>query len=74
MERKVLGNVRYYDDISVTHVDKEYMKKNFNLHDDRNEMYFVRTYKEDPRKIEMAFDLSHYQPWLLGKGEWLNSQ
>jgi predicted NAD/FAD-binding protein len=26
-ERKILGNVKYFWDISVTHYDKEYMKK-----------------------------------------------
>ncbi|MEM1010315.1 MAG: hypothetical protein AAGJ35_15085 [Myxococcota bacterium] len=68
MEKTVLGNVRYYDDVSITHLDKDYMAKYFKVHEDRDEMYFVRTYPDSPSKIEMAFNLSHYQPWLLDKG------
>lgn len=25
-------------------------------------LYFIHMYDEDPKKIEMSFDLTHYQP------------
>ncbi len=38
------------------------MKTHYNIDKTRNEMYFVRTYPQDRQKIEMSFDLTHYQP------------
>jgi len=76
MERWVFSNVCWYDDVTVTHTDEHYMKKHYDLslrpnsteesskknQKKNNDMYFVRTYPEDRSKIEMSFDLSHYQP------------
>lgn len=66
MEKWVFGNVKYYDDITVTHTDREYMMRHYDLKDERNDMYFVKTYEEDRSKIEMSFDLTHYQPFAKG--------
>jgi len=60
MERKVFGNVRYYDDVSVTHTDLEYVRKHYEKTE--GDMYLVKTYDADPGKIEMTFDLTSYQP------------
>ena len=63
MEKQVLGNVRYFNDLIVTHDDEEYMKEHYELHKDTDQ-YLVRTDKKDFSKIEMSFDLSNYQKQL----------
>nr|KAG5692076.1 hypothetical protein BaRGS_021508 [Batillaria attramentaria] len=67
MERKALGNVRYYNDLIVTHEDDDYMNKYYEVHYDKDQ-YFVRTDPEDREKIEMSFNLSNYQPQLKSSG------
>eukprot|EP00002_Diphylleia_rotans_P030393 TRINITY_DN623_c0_g3_i3.p1 TRINITY_DN623_c0_g3~~TRINITY_DN623_c0_g3_i3.p1 ORF type:complete len:472 (-),score=89.25 TRINITY_DN623_c0_g3_i3:142-1557(-) len=64
MERKVLGNVQYFNDITVTHEDLGYMQRHYDIDLDRNDQYFVRVDPEDPGKIEMSFNLSNYQAEL----------
>ncbi|KAI5122113.1 hypothetical protein M0805_002235 [Coniferiporia weirii] len=90
MERKVLGNVKYFYDISVTHCDREYMAKYYELEYRANlvaesrkteestkkamsfaekefaPLYFIHMYERAPKKIEMSFDLTHYQPQFKG--------
>lgn len=61
-ERRVFGGITYYDDVSVTHTDLDYMKEHYEVDASRDEMYFVRTYPSNRSKIEMSFDLTHYQP------------
>ena len=63
MERKTLGNVKYFNDLIVTHDDEGYMNAHYELHKDKDQ-YLVRTDPSDPSKIEMSFDLSNYQPQL----------
>jgi len=63
MERRLLGNVKYYRDLIVTHEDEEYMRKHYNFHP-TEDMYFVRTDPETPSIIEMSFNLAAYQPHL----------
>jgi len=63
MENNTLGNVRYFNDLIVTHEDEDYMNKHYELHKETDQ-YMVRTDKSDPTKIEMSFDLSNYQPQL----------
>lgn len=63
MESQVLGNVQYFNDVTVTHEDEDYMQEHYELHKDRDQ-YLVRTDPSDPTKIEMSFDLSNYQPQL----------
>ncbi|SCV67332.1 BQ2448_5978 [Microbotryum intermedium] len=113
MERKVLGNVKYLWDITVTHSDLDYMQKarqfnrrlvelatdsssfhnpqHYNVtysddlastsRDDDKEaqkqlkfardhfrpLYYIRSYPSDKKKIEMSFDLTHYQPQFKGE-------
>lgn len=62
-EKKALGNVRYYNDMILTHEDDEYMNKYYEVDKDKDQ-YFVRTDPNDPAKIEMSFNLSNYQPQL----------
>ncbi|KLO12863.1 FAD/NAD-binding domain-containing protein [Schizopora paradoxa] len=85
-EKRILGNVKYFNDISVTHHDSEYMKKYYEMEfreslvaesrkddpstqkavsfakDEFRPLYFIHMYDQDPKKIEMSFDLTHYQP------------
>lgn len=68
MEKFVLGNVRYFNDISVTHEDEEYMRKHYEFDNERGDMYFVRTDPDDSEVLEMAFNLSNYQKQLEGSG------
>lgn len=67
VERRLLGNVRYYKDLIVTHEDEEYMRKYYNFHP-TEDMYFVRTDPESPSIIEMSFNLAAYQPHLQESG------
>jgi hypothetical protein len=71
---RFIANIpRYYDDVSVTHEDSEYMRRHYEMAPDANsdaargEMYYVRTAPENREKIEMSFNLSNYQPQLVGK-------
>ncbi|KAK4046052.1 hypothetical protein OIV83_006398 [Microbotryomycetes sp. JL201] len=112
LERKVLGNVLYLWDISVTHSDLDYMKKvglrfadsegscrlawaqYYNVEYDKSfesdkrkddkeaqeqyefaskhfrPLYFIRSYPEDKKKIEMSFDLTVYQAQFQGESEY----
>jgi predicted NAD/FAD-binding protein len=63
-ERRVLGAVQYFHDITVTHTDRAYMDRYYELDDARGDQYFIRTYPDATDRIEMSFDLSHYQPQL----------
>ncbi|KAH8108787.1 FAD/NAD-binding domain-containing protein [Phellopilus nigrolimitatus] len=89
-EKKILGNVKYFYDISVTHYDREYMAKYYELEyradlvadsrkgeeqtkkamefakEEFRPLYFIHMYDKDPKKIEMSFDLTHYQPQFKG--------
>jgi len=75
-EKRVLGSVKYYDDVTITHCDHEYMKQYYDMttrdpssgpfeafteQQDRSD-YFIRTDVTNPEELEMAFDLGHYQP------------
>ena len=69
LERQVLGNVRYYDDVTYTHTDIDYMNKhyclNFNAQCQDKPMYFIKSYEGyDLRRVEMSFNLGVYQPQL----------
>lgn len=68
MERRLLKNVKYYNDLIVTHEDEAYMNKYYEF-DPVEDMYFVRCDPEEPRRIEMSFNLTAYQPHL--QGQWL---
>ena len=63
-ERRVLGSVRYYDDVTITHCDTEYMQKHYELEGGTKTDYYIYTDSKDPSKLEMSFDLGHYQPQL----------
>merc|ERR1712071_368198 len=75
MERWIFRNITYFDDVSVTHVDKSYMEQNYEMKQgrktndghDSNDMYFVKTYQDAPHEIEMSFDLTAYQPSAINK-------
>jgi predicted NAD/FAD-binding protein len=131
-EKKTLGAVRYYDDVTITHCDSKYMNDHYempkepqatepwrasshggvhmhvaqpgsnflpsnslyapmrapaNLHhhhvqahtaqannqsalhtsSDTRSDYFIYTDEADPSKLEMSFDLGHYQPHLKSR-------
>jgi predicted NAD/FAD-binding protein len=66
LERRLLRNVRYYNDLIVTHEDEAYMARHYQF-DPREDMYFIRCDPEEPRRVEMSFNLTAYQPHLQGK-------
>uniref|UniRef100_A0A7S1I1J0 Amine oxidase domain-containing protein n=1 Tax=Eutreptiella gymnastica TaxID=73025 RepID=A0A7S1I1J0_9EUGL len=69
MEKRVLGNVQYFNDITITHTDLDYMKRHYDidLNDtERNDQYFIKTYESDSSKVEMSFLLNNYQPHVRG--------
>ncbi|KAG1652888.1 hypothetical protein FOA52_008851 [Chlamydomonas sp. UWO 241] len=68
LEKRLLSNITYFDDYCVTHDDSEYMTKMYDVRPAQLDNYFVRTYPQDPRKIEMSFNLSTYQPHLKEAG------
>ncbi|KAK1926729.1 FAD/NAD(P)-binding domain-containing protein [Papiliotrema laurentii] len=87
-ERKILGNVLYLHDVTITHNDLDYMKRHYETEyrpelnaesqgkaDDEafafaeknfRPLYYIKEYEEDRAKIEMSFDLTHYQPQFRG--------
>ncbi|KAF5374498.1 hypothetical protein D9615_009112 [Tricholomella constricta] len=89
-ERRILGNVKYLWDVTVTHNDLEYMEKYYRVQYDSclrsmqdpdnvdkqkkfefaekhfSPLYFIRSYPNDKRKVEMSFDLTVYQPQFDG--------
>ena len=67
MERKIFRNIKYYDDVSVTHRDEAYMRRHYDVAEDGSDMYFIKTYDDDASKVEMSFDLTAYQPFAEGK-------
>eukprot|EP00054_Salpingoeca_dolichothecata_P009359 m.52826 g.52826 ORF g.52826 m.52826 type:complete len:392 (+) comp18313_c0_seq3:723-1898(+) len=67
-EKKILGNVKYFDDVTVTHEDQEYMEKYYDLDNTRGDQYFVRIDPENPECIDMSFDLTNYQPRVTRSG------
>ncbi|KAI7841052.1 hypothetical protein COHA_005280 [Chlorella ohadii] len=67
LERRLLGNVRYFNDLIVTHEDEEYMRRNYTLRLEDRDMYFIRTDPADRERVEMSFNLTMYQPHLQGR-------
>ena len=63
LERKCLSAVRYYDDLTITHVDFDYMKKYYGADFDKD-MYYIHTDPNDISSVEMSFNLVNYQPHL----------
>jgi predicted NAD/FAD-binding protein len=66
MERLIFRNIKYYDDVSVTHRDEAYMRRHYDVAEDGSDMYFIKTYDDDASKVEMSFDLTAYQPFAKG--------
>lgn len=64
LERAVLGNVTYFDDVTLTHTDLAYMQQHYDYKPERRDQYFIRTDPLHPELLEMSFDLNHYQPQL----------
>ena len=65
MEKWTLGNVKYFDDVTLTHTDLEYIEKNYDINLEREDQYFIKNYfPKHPHLLEMSFDLSNYQPQL----------
>ncbi|CAB9499591.1 flavin-containing amine oxidasedehydrogenase [Seminavis robusta] len=60
-ERRILGSVEYFHDLSVTHTDRAYMTKYYEDVEKERAIYFIKTYEQDPKLLEMGFDLSGYQ-------------
>lgn len=69
LERRLLSNVKYYDDYCITHEDEEYMTRLYDVKQEHQDNYFIYTYPgKDHDKIEMSFNLSTYQPQLREAG------
>ena len=66
MERMIFRNIEYFDDVSVTHSDEAYMKRHYEVAEDVRDMYFIKSYEDDPSLCEMSFDLTAYQPFAEG--------
>ena len=66
-ERRVLSSVKYFNDLTVTHTDEEYMREHNDGIDDKRAIYYIRTLEERPECLEMGFDLTAYQPQLVSR-------
>jgi hypothetical protein len=70
-ERRVLEGVRYYDDVTYTHCDAAYMAQHYELHADappaERPDYYIWSHPGDASRLEMSFDLGHYQPHLRSR-------
>jgi len=58
----VLPAVQYFNDLTVTHTDEEYMAKHNDV--DGRAIYFISALKDQPEILEMGFELTAYQPRL----------
>lgn len=68
MEKKILESVTYFDDVTVTHTDEDYIRKYYDIDfENRKDQYLIKTDFNNRKKIEMSFNLSFYQPQLQGK-------
>ena len=67
LEKWTLGNVKYFDDVSITHTDLDYIQKYYDIDLSRDDQYFVRNDQNDPKILEMSFNLSNYQRQLNDK-------
>ncbi|CCM00268.1 uncharacterized protein FIBRA_02298 [Fibroporia radiculosa] len=96
LENRILGNVKYLYDVTITHNDLEYMQKYYETQYDSSHnappeenasaqerretedtftfardsfrpLYYTMQYPQDKSKIEMSFDLTHYQPQFRGE-------
>jgi predicted NAD/FAD-binding protein len=63
--RAVLGNVEYFDDVTYTHTDVEYMNAHYTVHIDSDQYFIYTDVNEPQRPLEMSFNLSNYQPQLI---------
>ncbi|CAF0982144.1 unnamed protein product [Rotaria sordida] len=65
-QQTILGNIRYYDDVTYTHKDLNYINNYYTVHLDFDQ-YFIHTNINDSHQslIEMSFNLSNYQPHLI---------
>jgi predicted NAD/FAD-binding protein len=59
-----LGNVEYYNDITITHEDTEYMRSKYDFVEERKDQYFIHEYSPKTSLMEMSFNLTNYQPQL----------
>jgi len=63
-ENQMLSNVKYYNDITITHEDSVYMSKYYDNKPERGDQYYIHQYPEDASLCDMSFNLSNYQPQL----------
>ena len=69
-ERTFLPNVKYYNDLIVTHEDTSYMDEHYQFdRRDDGDMYMIRVDPNNPKLIEMSFNLTMYQPHLRDGGK-----
>jgi len=67
LERWIFKNISWFDDVSITHTDEDYMKKHYAVAQGQaRDMYFIKSYEQDPSLCEMSFDLTAYQPFAAG--------
>ncbi|CAF4281398.1 unnamed protein product [Rotaria socialis] len=56
IQQAVLGNIRYFDDVTYTHTDLDYMKTHYNVHLEFDQ-YFIHSNMKDSRQpLEMPLE------------------
>ncbi len=64
-QRIILGNVRYFDDVTYTHTDLDYMNTHYTVHLNFDQYFIHSNINEPSQPLEMSFNLSNYQPNLI---------
>lgn len=65
IQRAILGNVRYFDDVTYTHTDLDYLREHYNVHLEFDQYYIHSNMNNPNQPLEMSFNLSNYQPHLI---------
>ncbi|CAF2658622.1 unnamed protein product [Rotaria sp. Silwood2] len=65
-QQAILGNIRYYDDVTYTHIDLNYMNTYYTVHLDFDQYFIYTNINDSHQPLEMSFNLSNYQPHLIG--------
>jgi hypothetical protein len=62
MERRLLGNVKYYTDYCLTHTDADYMRDVYGMVPGQGDNYFVATYPQQCAGWLVGWVLSILEP------------
>ncbi|CAF2045115.1 unnamed protein product [Rotaria magnacalcarata] len=59
IQQAVLGSIQYFDDVTYTHTDLDYIKTHYNVHLEFDQYFIHSNMKDSRRPLEMSFNLSN---------------